>query len=140
MKIKSYVNLATAIVAAGILLSPGAYAGGRHHGHWNGGHGGGHYYGGDSFSFGLGFVLPIYSYGYPYGNPYGYPYYGPPPVYPEPAQSLPPVPQNQPSYTASQEEPAYCREYSKKIIVNGKEEVAYGTACLQDDGSWRIMN
>jgi len=27
-----------------------------------------------------------------------------------------------------------------EIVVNGKEAKAYGTACLQEDGSWRIVN
>ena len=132
MKIRSSVILALAIIACGVLLSPDTYAGGRH---WHGHHHG------SSFHLGLGFVFPIYSYGYPYGNPYGYPYYAPPPVYPAPAQ-LPPsaAMPDQPSYTARQEQPEYCREYTKKVLVDGKEEMAYGTACLQDDGRWRIMN
>jgi len=31
-----------------------------------------------------------------------------------------------------------CREFQQSIIVGGKEEQAYGTACLQPDGSWKI--
>jgi surface antigen len=30
----------------------------------------------------------------------------------------------------------YCREYQQTIIVGGKEEKSYGTACRQPDGSW----
>lgn len=142
MKFKSIVIFALAVLVAGILLPVDSYAGGHRHGHWGGGYRGGHHHGGDSFHLGLGFVFPIYSYGYSYGYPYGYPYYGPPPVYPAPPDQLPPTTSSydQPSYSVSEEEPAYCREYTKKIIVDGKEEKAYGTACLQDDGSWRIMN
>ncbi len=33
-----------------------------------------------------------------------------------------------------------CREYQQSITVGGKTEEAYGTACLQADGSWKIVN
>ncbi|RJG50568.1 hypothetical protein [Motilimonas pumila] len=33
-----------------------------------------------------------------------------------------------------------CREFQQSITVGGKEEQAYGTACLQSDGSWKIVN
>lgn len=32
----------------------------------------------------------------------------------------------------------YCREYSQTITVGGETEKAYGTACRQADGSWKI--
>jgi surface antigen len=32
----------------------------------------------------------------------------------------------------------YCREFQKEIVVGGRKERGYGTACLQEDGSWRI--
>ena len=32
----------------------------------------------------------------------------------------------------------YCREYQTTVQVGGKSETAYGTACRQPDGSWRI--
>lgn len=32
----------------------------------------------------------------------------------------------------------YCREYQNTIMIGGKEEVAYGKACRQPDGSWKI--
>jgi surface antigen len=35
---------------------------------------------------------------------------------------------------------ATCREYQTMVTVGGKTEQAYGTACQQPDGSWRIMN
>ena len=35
---------------------------------------------------------------------------------------------------------AYCREYQQTISVGGKTERAYGTACRQPDGSWKIIN
>jgi len=34
----------------------------------------------------------------------------------------------------------YCREYQQTIVVGGKEQTAYGTACRQPDGSWKIQN
>lgn len=125
MRIRMYVILALVILATGVLLPPNIYAGGRYHGH-------GHHYG-DSFHIGLGFVFPLYS--------YGYPYYVPAPVYTVPVQ-LPPAADtpDQRSYSASREEAEYCREYTKNILVDGREEMSYGTACLQDDGRWRIMN
>ena len=33
----------------------------------------------------------------------------------------------------------YCREYSQSINVGGRGENAYGRACRQADGSWRIV-
>ncbi len=34
----------------------------------------------------------------------------------------------------------YCREYQQTVTIQGKQERAYGTACRQPDGSWRIVN
>jgi surface antigen len=33
----------------------------------------------------------------------------------------------------------YCREFQNEVIINGRVEQAYGTACRQPDGSWRIV-
>ncbi len=33
-----------------------------------------------------------------------------------------------------------CREYQQSITVGGKTEKAYGTACLQADGAWEIVD
>lgn len=33
---------------------------------------------------------------------------------------------------------AYCREYQTTVVVGGKTEQAYGTACRQPDGSWKV--
>lgn len=33
-----------------------------------------------------------------------------------------------------------CREYQQTITVGGRTERAYGVACKQPDGSWRIVN
>lgn len=34
----------------------------------------------------------------------------------------------------------YCREYQQTVMVGGRQESAYGTACQQPDGSWEIVN
>lgn len=34
----------------------------------------------------------------------------------------------------------YCREYQQTIVVGGRNESAYGTACQQPDGSWEIVD
>lgn len=34
----------------------------------------------------------------------------------------------------------YCREFRQTVTVGGKTEEAYGTACRQPDGSWKIVN
>jgi surface antigen len=32
----------------------------------------------------------------------------------------------------------YCREFTQTVTVNGRQETAYGRACRQPDGSWRM--
>lgn len=32
----------------------------------------------------------------------------------------------------------YCREYKQTITVGGEQQQAYGTACRQPDGTWKI--
>ena len=155
MNLKTGISICFALVimVTGAFLPPNTYAeGGRHgkgghHGNWHGHlHGHGHNYGrhyGHNYGryyddslligLGLGFVFsPLV---------YGYPYYAPAPIYSAPAQ-LPPqrsMPEQR-SDTATREQSAYCREYTKEILVDGKEEKVYGTACQQGDGRWRIMN
>jgi surface antigen len=34
----------------------------------------------------------------------------------------------------------YCREFSQRIYVEGREQTAYGNACRQPDGTWKIEN
>lgn len=34
---------------------------------------------------------------------------------------------------------AYCREYQSTVTVGGETQEAYGTACRQPDGSWKIV-
>lgn len=33
-----------------------------------------------------------------------------------------------------------CREYQSTVTIGGKTEQAYGTACRQPDGSWKVVN
>ena len=33
-----------------------------------------------------------------------------------------------------------CREYQQTVTIDGKVERAYGKACRQPDGSWKIVN
>ena len=33
-----------------------------------------------------------------------------------------------------------CREYQQTVTIGGKTEQAFGRACRQPDGSWKIMN
>lgn len=34
----------------------------------------------------------------------------------------------------------YCREYQTTVTVGGETQKAYGTACREPDGSWRVVN
>jgi surface antigen len=34
----------------------------------------------------------------------------------------------------------YCREYTQTVNVGGKTQDAYGRACRQPDGTWKIVN
>jgi surface antigen len=34
----------------------------------------------------------------------------------------------------------YCREFTQAISVGGQQKQAYGTACRQPDGSWKIVS
>lgn len=33
----------------------------------------------------------------------------------------------------------YCREYHQTVWIGGEKQEAYGTACRQPDGSWKII-
>lgn len=33
----------------------------------------------------------------------------------------------------------YCREFTKDVYVGGRLQQAYGTSCMQPDGSWQIV-
>jgi len=129
MRIGVSIILTVAVVTIGTLLPPSAYAGGGHHGF---GHG---FHHGHGLHFGFNFAFSPYPYPYPYGYPYYAPVYVVRPQQPQPIVVYGQHQQNKPRAKS-----ANCREYTKKIVVDGKEARAYGTACLQDDGSWRIVN
>lgn len=56
-------------------------------------------------------------------------------------RELPPQQRNVPQPAVSVEpRPTQClqqREYTMKVVINGQLVDAYGTACLQPDGSWK---
>lgn len=35
---------------------------------------------------------------------------------------------------------AYCRQYKQTVTIDGRQEVAYGTACKNPDGTWQVSN
>jgi surface antigen len=34
---------------------------------------------------------------------------------------------------------AYCREFQQTVTIGGKTQDAYGTACRQPDGTWKVV-
>jgi surface antigen len=44
-----------------------------------------------------------------------------------------------PTRTYQQADGTYCREFTQEIVVAGKREQAFGTACRQADGTWKIV-
>jgi hypothetical protein len=135
--------LATALIAAGSAQSSwadGRY-GGKHHykapyghqyhrhdGHGyrrHDGHGYRRYNSNDDENLIYGLLVGGL-FGYVIGNAQQQAYSAP--SYPPPETRYQPAP---PSSTCLQE-----REYQMTVIVGGKEAQAYGTACLQPDGSW----
>jgi surface antigen len=45
-----------------------------------------------------------------------------------------------PINVSQQADGSYCREYRQTVQVGGQSEEAFGTACRQPDGSWKIIN
>jgi hypothetical protein len=146
------------------LATPQAMAFGGHggggHGGFGGFHGGGFdrgFRGGVGFGFGccyggFGYYDPFYAYGYGYPPAYGYGYDAPPyassPAYVSPSPyasgetpplaydaSNPPTSTPQASVGASGGD---CREYQSPVVIGGRRETAYGYACRQPDGTWRV--
>lgn len=105
-----------------------------------------------SVGIGVGPIFPAYGYYHPHR------YYAPPPPVvqyyaPPPVVYAPPPPVIQyyapPQGTigANPAGPVYqsqsgqqCREYQSSAMVGGRPQPVYGTACLQSDGTWRIVN
>jgi hypothetical protein len=78
-------------------------------------------------------VPPPPAYYYPPPAYYYYPY--PPPVAYAPPGAYPPPPAAAGAVAPQQT----CREYQGSVTVGGQTQPSYGTACLQPDGSWRIV-
>jgi hypothetical protein len=86
---------------------------------------------------------------YDYYQPRGY-YYRPPPgyYYAPPAYGYAPPQQ----YYVAAPRPAapylppaaydrsYCREFTGRVTIEGREVTSHGIACRQPDGTWRIVN
>jgi hypothetical protein len=94
-------------------------------------------------SVGIGIGLPLF------GPAYGAPAYYPPAYYPAPyayapVYAPPPAPAYyaQPQSYAPAGAPAssQCREYNTTTVIGGTPQQTVGTACLQPDGTWRIVN
>lgn len=61
--------------------------------------------------------------------------YAPPPViYARPAVAAAPAVQ------AAANPERYCREYVRTVTIGGRPAEAYGTACLEPDGAWVIVD
>ena len=43
-----------------------------------------------------------------------------------------------PMRTFQQSDGSFCREYQQTVTIGGRSQQAYGTACRQADGSWRV--
>ena len=142
-----------AVLALGLGVGLGALAyapAARADWHGNGGHGDwrGHddHWGRGGIGFDFGFYDPLYGYApygyaYPVPYPYGYaypldPYPAPVPAYvaPTPMAAAPAGP----DYVAPNGQT--CRAYQSSAIVNGVQQPVHGTACLQPDGTWRVVN
>lgn len=46
----------------------------------------------------------------------------------------------EPTRTFQTQQGTYCREFQQTITVGGQTQSAYGTACRQPDGSWKIVS
>jgi surface antigen len=46
----------------------------------------------------------------------------------------------QPQRTWRSQSGVYCREFQQTVVIGGREQQAYGTACRQPDGSWRVIS
>lgn len=133
--------------SAGYSSGHHGYGGHRGYG-YNRGHGG-HGVGNALLGFGLGVLLfsavsqPRRGYGgydnYGYGRDYGYQRRPAEPYRYEPAPLRSNVVNPLDSNRAQDSKNSNClqtREYQTVITIGGEEKNAYGTACLQADGSW----
>ena len=99
---------------------------------------------------GVGVGAPMYAPPPVYYYPPPPVYYAPPPVVyapppptvvyapPPPALPAPATPTATPAPPPAQT--GNCREYRGDATIDGKSQPFYGTACLQPDGKWHIVN
>lgn len=45
-----------------------------------------------------------------------------------------------PANAQAQRYDEYCREYTRTVYIGSRQEVAYGTACYQPNGDWKIVD
>ena len=118
----------------------GGFHGGGGHGGY-GGYGGGYSYG---YARGLGYGGGYYRHPRYYGAVV-YPYYlngvYVNDVYPADyeAPTVDPAPIAPPQTYVDNDSGNYCRQFSQEIAINGQPSESYGTACLQPDGTWRVV-
>jgi hypothetical protein len=90
-----------------------------------------------SLGFGFPLVAGPPAYYYPPPPPA---YYYPPPAYYPPPPAYSGYPASPPMASAAPAQPGgTCREYQTTTMIGGVPQRAYGTACLQPDGTWRIV-
>lgn len=167
-KTLAFKTTAIALAAAtSLTLSAPAFAGGRHHGNggngwaWSGQqhHGGNAYHGGNRYRHNghndnddnddalaavaiVGGVLLGAALLSSASQPSNYTQ-SPQTVYaPQPSYGYDQMPiQAVPSSDVYQAQSGqYCREYQSQANIAGRMQYGYGTACLQPDGSWRVVN
>lgn len=130
MRARLKAIMATTLIA--VSIAPAAHAGWRDH----------HDYG--------------YGYGHGYDRHHGrhsrghfsFNFYSPPepifiepsPIYYEPPQAYIPAPTPYPANYNNTGEDRYCREYTRPAQVGGRMQQTYGTACMQPDGDWQIID
>jgi hypothetical protein len=130
--VRKGLGLAAIVAALALVAVDPASAGGRHRHH-------------DDGFVSFGFSFPAYGY-----DDYGYdPYYAPAYAYRPPYEPYGPY-DDEPMYYndgASQysspyrsDEGSYCREFQTTVVIDGRPERAFGTACMQPDGSWAVVN
>ncbi|MSP87785.1 MAG: hypothetical protein EXQ92_03070 [Alphaproteobacteria bacterium] len=97
---------------------------------------GGHHSGGHRWR-------PHYGAGYVWGPPVVVYREAPPQtvyVVPAPTVITQPIPANPASPVYQTTDGRQCREYQRTVFIDGMPQASYGTACLQPDGVWRIVN
>ncbi len=143
------IKVLLTVALSAILATNIAVAGGNYGGHYRGykHHGHHRYDSGDIGSaLGLGLLFGAVL-GHAMSQP-RYDYYDPPRPYRSHRHHRRDYEYDQPRVVYREVAPTYraavpsnhClqeREYQTTVVIGGKEVAAYGTACLQPDGSWR---